>query len=257
MKALCFLLLPLVTLAQKSILPPPEPTVQAFGRPWTVAFSWAGWQGFGPGASIVQKMRDTGWESTNPGGCFFGCTGPTNFPRVRKNVTADLEITYQKSRRHGYQLSLGMPLTAEITGRSSNGPYLYLQSRIYYGSFRWAWFGLKGRLIGSAGPALLLVQDFEKLGSQAGPRHSQLSPGMHLSGQFRFINKRIWLLAAKADARIGLPSSTGTYEHEAYTYTPQGSQQKTLQFSAENIPTFHMNLGLQLGFKLLKRTNLQ
>lgn len=251
MKLICLLLLPVITMAQQPVLPQPEPAAQSFGRPWTVCFSLAGWQGFGPGAAIVQTMKETGWASAAPGGCFFGCVGPTDFPRFRKNVPFDLEVGRRLSVRHGYQISLGMPVTAEITGRSSSGPYLYLQSRIYYGSLRWAWFGANGRLVGSAGPALLLVQDFEKLGPTAGPRHRQVRAGLHGSGQFRLINKRTWLLAAKVDARLGLPASTGTYQRGAYVYTPQTqtSQQTIIRFSAETIPTFHLNAGVQLGFK--------
>lgn len=253
MKLICLLLLPVVTMAQQPALLQPEPAAQSFGRPWTVAFSLAGWQSFGPNAAIVQRMKETGWASTDPGGCFFGCTGPTDFPRVRKSIRFDLDVGYRKSLRHGYQISVGLPVTAEITGRSSNGSYLYLQSRIFYGSFRWAWFGAGSRLMGSIGPALLLVQDFDKMGPQSGSRHSQLRPGLHGSGQVRLVNKRTWLLAAKVDARLSLPASTGTYERNIYVYTPQTqpSQQQRIQFSALTIPTFHLNAGLQLGFKFL------
>lgn len=253
MKLICLLLLAVVAMAQQPVLPQPEPAAQSFGRPWTVAFSLVGWQSFGPEGSIVQTMKEMGWASTSPGGCFWGCTGPTDFPRVRKNVRFDLDVGRRLSVRHGYQLSVGMPYNAEITGRSSSGPYLYLQTRIYYASFRWAWFGANSRLVGSAGPALLLLKDFEKLGPTAGPRHSQLRPGLHLSGQYRLINKRTWFLAAKVDARLALPASTGTYQRETYAYSAQTqtNQRGTIVFSAKDIPTSHLHVGLQLGFKFL------
>ncbi|UFH51939.1 hypothetical protein [Spirosoma sp. KNUC1025] len=252
MKALYLLLLPLATLAQNSLLPPPEPSVQSFGRPWTVSFSLVGWQSFGPTTTIVESMKQSGWTSTDPGGCFFGCVGPTNFPRVIKKTRFDIEAGYQTSPRHGYLVSLGLPFATEITGRTPGGLYLYLQSRIYYGSFRWAWFGLKNRVVGSVGPALFLVQDFEKGGARTSSRHSQLRPGVHGAGQVRLVNKRTWLLAVKVDARIGLPASTGTYEQETFIYPPQGgAQQTTFRFSAEQLPTFHINLGMQIGFKFL------
>ncbi len=253
MKLICLLLLPVVAMAQQPALPQLEPAAQSFGRPWTVAFSLVGWQSFGPGGAIVQRMKETGWASTSPGGCFWGCTGPTDFPNVRKNVRFDLDVGRRLSVRHGYQISVGMPYNAEITGRSPNGSYLFLQSRMYYASFRWAWFGTNSRLVGSAGPALLLVQDFDKLGPTAGPRHSQLRPGLHLSGQFRLINKRTWFLAAKVDARLSLPVSTATYQRDAYVYSPQTQmgQRGTILFSARDIPTSHLHVGLQLGFKFL------
>jgi hypothetical protein len=261
MKLIYLLLLPVVTMAQQPV--PPQPAAQSLGRPWTVAFSLVGWQGLGPGGAIVQTMKETGWASIEPRECIYGfCVGPTDFPSVRKNVRFDLDVGRRLSVRHGYQISVGLPVTAEITGHSyggrrnllpfsGTGAYLYLHSRIYYASFRWAWFSANGRLVGSAGPALLLVQDFEKFGPTAGPRHSQLRPGLHLSGQYRLINKRTWLLAAKVDARLGSPVSTSTYQRETDLYSPQTPTGPlgVSPFSAKDIPTSHLHVGLQLGFK--------
>jgi hypothetical protein len=253
MKLVCLLFLPVMALAQQSVVPQPNPAVQSFGRAWSVALTLVGWQTSGPTQTIVQAMNENGWASTDPGGCFLGCIGPTNFPRVRKNGGFDLDVSHRLSVRHGYQFSLGMPVNTEITGRSTSGPYLYLQSRIVYGSFRWAWFSDNGRLVGGLGPAVLLVQDFEKLGQMGQPRHSQLRPGLHLSGQFRFLNKRTWLLAVKVDSRLSLPATTGTYQRSGYTYSLQSQtgQQSIIEFPAQTISTSHINVGLQLGLKFL------
>jgi hypothetical protein len=191
-----------------------------------------------------------------PRGCFFSlCSGPTDYPRVLGNLSYDLEVGYRKSVRHGIMISLGLPFTDEITGRAPNGgftTYLYLQSRLWYASYRWAWFSTNGRLVGSVGPALLLIQDFEGIASfNYSSRHTQVRPGLHMNGQFRFVNRRTWLAAAKVDARWGLPTSTSQYEKTTLVSTPTGNQQKILTFPSLTTSTFHVNIGFQIGLKFL------
>lgn len=242
MKTLCLLLLPLLATAQESILPQPGPKTETFGRQWTVSVSLGGWQGYDPSETIVQKMKETGWVSKDPGGCFIVCSDPTDFPRVLRFLPFDLELGYRKSGRRGILVGLGFPLNIEITGRAPDGgfgTYLYMNTRLGYVSYRWAWFSTNGRLVGSVGPALFYVQHLRSL----------IRPGLHINGQYRFVNRRTWLLAAKVDARWGLPTSTGNYETTQYNFSPTGNQQKILTFLSLTLSTFQVDASFQFGLK--------
>ena len=248
MKLICLLCVPLLAVAQDRILPNPigQPLAQPLGREWTVAVA-TGWQGLGPASAIKQRMNEMGWATVDNGNCIWGCTGPIRYPRVSRNLSFDVEIGYRKTTRHGYQLGFGMPHTVEVKGVRSNRAVLTLDARIWYGSFRWAWFSRNGRWVNSAGPALLIFQDYEPGYAYKriySDRHSQLRPGLHLSSQFRFFNRQGWLLAIKADARVGWSAYSRAYAHR---YDFAGA---TYGLSATNIAALSMNIGLNLGFKI-------
>ncbi|GAA4461576.1 hypothetical protein GCM10023189_37190 [Nibrella saemangeumensis] len=194
-------------------------------------------------------MEQTGWASTTPYSCIFFCGGPYNYPRIRRSVSFDLEVGYRKAPRHGYFIGFGVPEVAEITGRTPGGTYLYLKSRLLYGSVRWAWYSRNSRFINSIGPALLVSRDAESVGPGIGSSHTQVCPGVQLSSQFRFIDRRTWLLAFKAYFRTGLSATTQTYEKQELTFSPTGSTTRSVQLPGRKLPLTHANIGLQIGLK--------
>ena len=230
---------------------PSDSPKKPLGRQWSLSVTMAGWQTFGPTSALKQKMNETGWASTEPKSCYWGwCDGPTDYPLVRRRPIFDLDLGYRVSARRGYQVSFGMPHNAGITGwvnRTPSAMLLYLHSRIWAASFRWAWFSQNGRWVGSAGPALLLFQTAQGRNDHTPftHRHRQVRPGVHLSGQYRFIDRTSWLLALKTDVRLAWPASTRAYA-VSNQYGP------TYRLPETNIGALSLTVGLQVGFKFGK-----
>lgn len=79
-----------------------------------------------------------------------------------------------------------------------------------------------------------------------------MRPGLHVSSQFRFFDRRAWLLAIKTDIRAGLPVATQEYEKDAYVYnTIAPSTVTTLGFSEIDLSLIQLDIGLQFGLKIL------
>ena len=253
MKTLLLSLLPFWVVAQENILPQPvtQTQPQPIGRRWTASYTFPDWQVLGTATVIKHKMEETGWASRAPGGCFFiFCGGPSEYPTMDRYPSFDVEIGYRQTKRYGYQVSFGSPQKAKIEGRTPGGSYLTLNSQLWYTSVRWAWYSRNGRFVNSIGPALLFVQDYDQFGQQG--RHNRIRPGFHISSQFRFVDRRTWLLAVKMDIRAGLPTTTQEYEKVEVVYNNNSpSTTKPVQFAAINLPLTYINVGLQLGIKIL------
>ena len=244
--------MPFWVVAQETLLPQPmtQAQPQPLGPKWTASVTLPDWQVFGPATDIKQKMDARGWASSTSYGCvLIFCGGPADYPAIRRYASFDIEAGYRQTKHHGYQLSFGSPQNAEIRGRKPDGNYLNLRSRVFYTSIRWAWYSRNGRFVNSVGPALLLFQDYELRG-QSG-QHSQMRPGLHVSSQFRFFDRRTWLLAIKTDIRAGLPAATQDYEKEAYVYSTTPTTVTTLKFSKIDLSLIQLNVGLQFGLKIL------
>lgn len=253
MKTLLLFLLPFWVVAQESILPQPvtQTKPQSIGRRWTASFTFPDWPVLGTATAIKQQMKEMGWASSVPAGCFFiFCSGPSEYPTMDRYPSFDLEVGYRQTKRYGYQVSFGSPETAVIEGRTPGGSYLTLKSKVWYTSMRWAWYSRNGRFVNSIGPALLFVQDYDQFGQQV--RHNQTRPGFHVSSQFRFFDRRTWLLAVKMDIRSGLPATTQEYEKTEIVYNNKAaSTSKSVRFAAINLPSTYVNVGVQLGIKIL------
>lgn len=225
-----------------------NPPTKPLGHRWSLAATLVGLPLLGPTSAVRQKMNETGWASVEPpGGCFLCNTSPVSYPTIYRKFTFDIELSHQVSASHGYQFGFGMSHNTDITGRVGSIPSatkLYLNNQIWYASFRWAWFSRNGRWVGSAGPSLLLFQDAQRSWTfgELTNQHRQLRPGLHLSGQFRFVNRRTWLLALKTDAHIAWPAYTRSY-------TVSTQYQPTYRLPETNIAALSLNIGLQVGFK--------
>ncbi|GAB3960709.1 hypothetical protein GCM10028805_58500 [Spirosoma harenae] len=247
MKTLLLLCLPLSVAAQENILP--EPIAQMGTQPldWkvSIAITLPNWPIGGPTPAIKTQMEQKGWGASIPAGCtwFIFCDGPTNYPEFRRSTAFDLEFGFRRNANHGFFVGIGVPQGAEITGRTGGGALLSLKSKIWYASFRWAWYSQNGRFVNSVGPACMVFEDYELSGIRQPTHQSQMVPALHLSSQFRCVNRRSLLLALKFDVRVGPSVDTQQYE----MYGNVGSY--LVRFKGTDLSLTHANIGLQLGFK--------